>query len=482
MADDQPATDATPEPAEPNTPDPATPEVDETEPDAAEPSDADPEPTAPANSGADGSATAERALSGSRATGVAEPSTDDSPAAEPVPRTGDSATAEREPVAEPGAEHFEAESSVAGASGSDSPGAESEADKPATLAATGTTPAWWDWVSRRRKPVALVAGLVVVAVVATIVTVVVTTAGPKDVVQSYMDAIHAGDVDAALAIAGEPEDDGRLAFLSADALADDWSVGAIVERHRRDDEADVDVTIIAGDTAQQGRFHVVKGDDGWAIEAPFVDVELQVAGVSTVELGDVEQAVDAVEAGSAVPLRVFPGVYDLYPGLAKQVSFDPGVLIAAPMPSADQKLRFAAGYTLTRDGEAFANGAIAKRVTECETATTISPDGCPFSGEDERALFGFSSVKNVSWAVTRMPDAGFVQDVGGLRMVLREPGLVTLAGSGYPYDSDGDEAQSFTVTCEFGVDNLAVAVTKDGLAVNGAVGRPYAAVEATHCF
>jgi hypothetical protein len=297
-----------------------------------------------------------------------------------------------------------------------------------------------------------------------------------------MDAIHAGDVDAALEIAGEPKDDHRLAFLSADALADDWSVGAIVERHRRDDEADVDVTITAGDSTRQGRFHVVKGDDGWRIEAPFVEVELQVAGVSTVELGDVAQTATAAEPGGSIPLRLFPGVYDLYPSLAEQVVFDPGVLIAAPMPSADQTLRFAAEYTLTSDGAAFANGAIAKRVTECEAQTTISPDGCPFSGENERVLYLFSDVTEVSWAVTRMPDAHFVPDVRGLRMVLRAPGLATLSGSGLRYQSDGDEAQPFTATCEFGVDNLAVEITKDGLAVNGAVGRPYAATETTHCF
>jgi hypothetical protein len=523
MADDQPATDSAPEPepanpasaeaagtdaadpgsaaAEPEPPEPAEPRAAD-----AEPVDAEPTPTVSAESRAVDAHSADADL---EAAAAAEPGAEDSAAEPELPDSGSGATdstalAEPDPAApgsgatglveseatasaESSAEDPEPEASVSSAaepvSESDSPSpAESETDKPSTLAIAGTTPAWWAWVSKRRKPVALVAGLVVVAVVATIVTVSVTTAGPRDVVQSYMDAIHAGDVDAALEIAGEPEDDGRLAFFSADALADDWSVGAIVERHRREDEADVDVTIIAGESTQQGRFHVVKGDDGWAIEAPFVDVELQVAGVSTVELGGVEQAADGTEPGSTIPLRVFPGVYDLYPSLAKQVSFDPGVLIAAPVPSADQKLRFSVEYTLTEDGAAFANGAIARQVTECATRTTISPDGCPFSGEDERALFSFSSVRNVSWAVTRMPDAEFVPDVTGLRMVVREPGLVTLSGSGFSYESDSGEAQPFTVTCEFGVDNMAVAVTKDGLSVHGAVGRPYSAVEATHCF
>lgn len=450
MADDQHPGDAAQ--AEPGT-------EEGTEPSAsAEPDTAD---SAPAEPGTEDSAPAEPESAVSTADGP-EPGAADSPGS----GSPDLADPELDSPAEPG---------LPATDSADSP--ESETDRP-----TGTTPAWWSWVARHRKAVALVAGLVVVAVVATVVTVSVAADGPRDVVQSYMDAIHSGDVDAALAIAGKPEDDGRLAFLSADALADDWSVGAVVERHRRDDEADVDVTIVAGENTQQGRFHVVKGDDGWTIEAPFVDVELQVSGVSTVELGDVVRAADAAEPGTTIPLRVFPGVYDLYPSLAEQVTFEPGVLVAAPVPSPDRKLRFAAEYTFTSEGAAFANGAIARRVTECESATTIDPDGCPFSGEDERALFSYRDVTDVSWAVTRMPDARFVPGIGGPRMVLREPGVVTLSGSGFPYEPDGAEAEPFSVTCEFGVDNLAVAVTRSGLAVNGAVGRPYAAAEATHCF
>ena len=472
MADDQHAdspSTAPAEPAEPTAPAPAAagPAV-SADPDSGPSVAADAEPPEPAVGGPESGAGPAPAEADP---GEADPPRPAGSGTEPGPGAADSpapAGSETE-LAEPGSD---APGSPAPA-GSE-PGAES--------GPTGTTPAWWSWVARHRKPVALVAGLVVVAVVATVVTISVTAAGPKDVVESYMDAIHSGDVDAALEIAGEPKDDGRLEFLSADALAGDWSFGAIVERHRRDDEADVDVTITAGDTTQQGRFHVVKGDDGWEIEAPFVAVDLQVAGVGTVELGAVEQAVGATQPGSTIQLRVFPGAYDLYPSLAKQVTFEPGVLIAAPAPSPDQTLRLTAEYTLTGEGAAFANGAIAERVEECETATSISPDGCPFSGEDERALFSFSSVKDVSWQVTRMPDARFVADVGGLRMVLRKPGLATLSGSGFPYDSDSDEAQPFSVTCEFGVDNLAVAVTKDGLAVDGAVGRPYAAAQNTFCF
>ena len=375
-----------------------------------------------------------------------------------------------------------------GGAGSDTPGTEtagadpSRSDSPSGVGAT--TPAWWTWVGHHRKPVAIVAALVVVAVVATAVTISVVTPGPKDVVQSYLDAIHAGDTQTALDIVGEPEDDGRLRFLSGEALADDWAVTSVVERHRREDEADVDVTITAGDTSEQGRFHVVKGEDGWTIESPFVRVDLLVSGLDTIELGSVREPVTGNSSpGDLIPLLLFPGVYDLYPSLGDRVTFDPRVLVAAPQPSTDSTTRVTAGYTFTDEGAAAANGAIAARVEECESMPGLAPDGCPFSAENEPAFYGFSDVVSVRWAVTTSPEARFAPTPGGaLQVILKKPGTVTLTGSGIPYEPDGAPPERFSVTCEFGVDNMAVAVTVDGMTVNSGAGRPYAVAETTRCF
>jgi hypothetical protein len=321
----------------------------------------------------------------------------------------------------------------------------------------------------------------VLAVVATVVTVAVVTPGPMDVVRSYMDALRAGDTRAALDIVGEPEDDDTLHFLSEKALADDWTVTSVVERHRRDTSADVDVTIARGDTSEQGRFHLVKGDDGWAIESPFVQVDLAVSGLDTIELGEMREPVPA--DGTTVSLLLFPGVYDLYPSLTGQVTFDPGVLVAAPRWSVDQTSRITVGYTLTGDGTADANAAIAARVEECASMPGVAPDGCPFSAENDRALLGYSDVVDVRWAVTSLPTARFAPEPGaGPRLVLHTPGTVTLTGKGIPYEPEGAAPEPFTVTCEFGVDNMAVAVTAAGVTVRRAVDRPYAAEEATTCF
>ena len=412
---------------------------------------------------------------------------DTGPTEQDVPEAGPAEPAEASEAAE-SADAAEPEPAAPGPSEPDTPeatadGAASTPDSPARVGAT--IPAWWTWVGNHRKPVAIVAALVVVAVVATVVTVSIVTPTPKDVVQSYLDAIRAGDTAAALDIVGEPDEDDRVHFLDGDALADDWTVTSVVERHVHESQADVDVTITAGNTSGQGRFHLVEGDDGWTIESPFVRVDLLIADVDTIELGDVRQPVrDDTPAGSGtVSLLLFPGVYDLYPSLGDQVTFDPGVLVASPQPSEDTTDRVTATYTLTEEGTAAANEAIAARIRECASTPGLTPAGCPFSAENDVELYRFSDVVDVRWAVTAMPEARFVPTPGGaLRTVLRKPGTAKLSGTGVPYEPEGAEPQPFTVTCEFGVGNMAVAPAADGMAVTSAPGSPYAAQDTTHCF
>ena len=137
-----------------------------------------------------------------------------------------------------------------------------------------------------------------------VVVAVSSSSGPTAVVRDYLDAIRAGDTQAALEIAGEPKPEGRLEFLSADALADDWTVDAIVERHRTDDEVDVDVTISTEHDSEQGRFHLVDDDDGWTIEAPFVAVDLVAGDLDVVELGGVRTRAVGHRAPAGVPRRL----------------------------------------------------------------------------------------------------------------------------------------------------------------------------------
>lgn len=343
--------------------------------------------------------------------------------------------------------------------------------------AGGTQPVWWEWVIGHRWPVIGVITLVVVALVGTLVTVSLLTAGPKEVVQEYMDAIRTGDTRTALEIAGgEPEPGARLAFLSANALADGWTVDAVVERHVREKEADVDVTLGKDGASAQGRFHVVDGDDGWTIESPFVRVDLVVGRLGAVELGAERQA---ARTDQGVALLVFPGVYELYPGLADRVTFEPGVIFAVPQESENTTQRIAAGMALTTAGVDAVQKTIDARIDECATTTDATPTGCPFNVEN--GVGDLYDIRDVTWTVVTHPVVHVaVDNGGGLTLVVRKPGTVKVTGTGEP--DEGGAARAFDATCEFGLDNLTISMTTDGFTSGGKTGDPYEASLTTRCY
>jgi hypothetical protein len=336
-------------------------------------------------------------------------------------------------------------------------------------------------MTRRRTLALAIAGLVLVVVVATVVAVVSIEQDPDDVVRDYLDAIRGGDIGTALAIAGKPEARDRVAFLDEKALADDWTVDAVVERHRRDDDADVDVTIRAGGRSEQGRFHMVHDDDGWHMESPFVQVDLTAAPMNVIELGRARAPVKRADTSSAAQLLVFPGVYRLYPSLTSRVTFDPATLIATPRGAKDAVLRVDANYTLTDAGTLAVQQSVDAHVDECAKTTRTAPPGCPFNAEESRALRGLTDVSDVRWTMVTRPVAHVVtNNVRDIAVVVRTPGTVRLSGSGAP--EEGGPRTTFAVTCEFGLTNLALAMTIDGFTVTAETEDPYRAASETRCF
>lgn len=380
--------------------------------------------------------------------------------AEPEPATK---PAEPEPAAEP---------------------AEAEPAKPAEP--TGTEPPWWPWVRRHRKPVTLVAGLVVVALVGTLVLVSVLTPGPNDVVQEYLDAIQAGDTDTALELAGEPDAEDRLPFLTTEAMADDWTVEAVVERHQSEEDAEVDVTIRAGDTTEQGRFRLSRKDDDWTMESPFVRIDLTVGDLDVIELGDqrreVTELAPAYEQAGVVPLLLFPGVYELYPGHADRFTLDPGVLVAAPQESPDEVWRLEPVRTLTDNGVEAAQRAIDAHVDTCAESTDVSPNGCPFDAENSDAVRGLAGLTGVNWTILTRPRAHVVTGAGTLEVVVRTPGTVRLTGSGIPEYPEDRPRTTFTTTCEFGLAAVGLTMTSDGFTATGTADDAYRAATTTLCY
>lgn len=345
-----------------------------------------------------------------------------------------------------------------------------------------TDSTWRDWVSAHRKQVKLTAWLLVAALVGSLVLVWTLSQGPKGLVADYLDAIQDGDTDAALAIVGEPDTAGRVPFLSAAALADDWTVDTIVERRLSDYAADIDVTFSTGNISEHGSFRVVRDDpvteyveteeqkeekkedkNDWRIEEPFVEVDLDTGGLGFVELGGMRRETGIAGENGTVPLLLFPGVYKLYPSVEKRATVDPGVLVATPVTDPyESPSSHSPHVTLTDAGAREAQRAINAHIDTCEKKTDESPDGCPFSSDGLVKVL--DDLVDLTWQVVTYPEARFVIGPDGFHPVVRKVGTATATAT---VTRDGGPPTTVTTTCEFGFANMKVELTTKGFTVSG---------------
>jgi hypothetical protein len=353
--------------------------------------------------------------------------------------------------AEPEIIEIDATAEVA-TSASTAPAAEQAGTSPGVSRAGGggTRPVWWEWFGRHRLALLIGAGVLTVALVATFVGIAISAPGPEDVVEDYLDALQAGDTDAALEIVGKPKVGNRLDFVTTDAMADGWTVDSVVVHNLRDnsreDEADVDVTISTKNETAQGRFHVVERDGEWRIDTPFVKLDMTVVGLDTITLGGVTRKVQHTDPAGDVPLLLFPGAYR--PDSTKShVALSPGEFIATPQPSEEYPRSYTPTIELTDDGAQQAQRAIDAFIDDCAEKTDILPAGCPFSADD--VVGSWTEVKTLAWRVTTHPEAVFEPNgAGGFALITRKPGIVELAGTGV---EDEPPAKRFAATCEFSI-------------------------------
>lgn len=319
---------------------------------------------------------------------------------------------------------------------------------------------------RLRRPRTLIATAVAAGVVVAGGVVLLSTEdSPVPVIQEYLDAIRSGDTEAALRIAGDPIADGP--FLSAKALADDWHVDKVVERHHTGDMAEVDVTISTGGRSQQGRFSLREFDGDWKIQNPFVDVALATGPLDTLELGGETVPSEQLKSAS---VRLFPGAYRLYPSLADRVTYTPTHLLALPREKWQPPMAITG--ELTQRGADLARQTFKDRLDNCAKQTVGNPKGCPFGA----AAYGggeyttdvmidddiFTEVRDVSWQITTYPEVAFEPDTGGFLTVLRKPGHLRLTGSGIPLNDSESGRVSLVADCGVYLKDLWLVPAQDG--------------------
>jgi hypothetical protein len=228
-----------------------------------------------------------------------------------------------------------------------------------------------------RRPRTLIATAVAAAVVvAGGVFLLSAEDSPVPVIQEYLDAIRSGNINAAMNMTDDPMVDGT--FLSAEALADDWRVDKVVERHRTDDMAEVDVTISAGGHSEQGRFSLTNVNGDWKIQDPFVEMALDIGPLDTVELGGDEAPSEQLESAGArgVKVLLFPGAYRLYPSLADRITLESTHLLA--LPHEEPRPTVVITGELPQQGVNLAQQTFKDHLDNWVKQTVGNPKTCPF--------------------------------------------------------------------------------------------------------
>ncbi|GAB1510191.1 hypothetical protein JCM33774_22330 [Actinophytocola sp. KF-1] len=318
----------------------------------------------------------------------------------------------------------------------------------------------------RRFPVGAVVLGVVVAVVAVWITVAVTIHhDPEETVEAYLEAIAEKDVDGALALVtrygyGVPYGE-KAAFLTPDAIRDDWWVVSVTEVDRDYGEARVEAVLAGPGGTAKGTFVVQEVDDEWQLEDPFLEVRFPASPLSYVRVNDriVPRRTDDVRS-----YALFPGTYRFYESVPGVVATEKADVVAV-FPRADDSPYdpmeiFPRGLAASADVVAKAQTAIEDRIDDCAGFATPQPVDCPFAtdGEiDTPAGVRVTGLHGLTWRVESYPAIALTDATLALRTT--EPGRVTLSGSGVDTE---DEPVTFTVTCDIDLTGFQATVTAEG--------------------
>lgn len=328
----------------------------------------------------------------------------------------------------------------------------------------------------RRFPVGtVVAGLVVALIAVWITVAVATDRDPEETVEAYLDALQDKDVEGALALVtrlgyGVPYGD-DAAFLTADAIRDDWWVVSVREIDREySSTARVEAVIAGPDGTATGEFVVQEDDDEWLLEDPFLQVQFPSSPLSYIRVNN--QIVPRTAYSSEnTAYALFPGTYRFYeavPDVVKTKGTDE-VVVFPPPDDARYRETAVVPANLTVEDKVVkrVQDAVKEKVDACAEFATAAPDDCPFAtdGEiDTPAGVRVNDLHSLEWTVKTQPVVELTDDrsdqyAQGFALRATEPGTVTLTGKGI---DTADKPTTFTVTCDIDVTGFLATVGADG--------------------
>ncbi len=222
------------------------------------------------------------------------------------------------------------------------------------------------------------------------------TSKPSDAVKAYLDALAAGQAEAALSLGVDQPAD--KTFLTDAVLADSNKrapITAINVPEVTDEYTySVDASYKMGDESVSDKYNVKKVGDSWKVQDTFAELNLTYARAKTLPM-----LVNTV-AVKTDKIRVFPGSYSFTSGNT-YVSYgdDSTLLLKSPSeyPSmSDIK------PTLSAAGENAFVGSIKTQVTACVKQKKLAPAGCPFG--IKAASYQKFDENTVSW---KLDDGAF---------------------------------------------------------------------------
>lgn len=245
----------------------------------------------------------------------------------------------------------------------------------------------------------VVGGVALLAVAGAItVSVLNSSRTPEALAKQYVDAIAAGDAEAAGALVDPNVSTGQRAFLTNDVLkaASHRITGVSVKREGPGggDSAALVVGYRLDGVTQQAYLTASKGEpefavlDTWKLDDSLVvPVQIQVTGEGQASVGGVELPLEFEDGYGQATVPMYPGVYELSSDGSKYFELEQKTLTVGSADDAFAELSFAPTEALS--------DAVAQQVNKlldgCLASTAADPDGCPFNA------YTFHDETQVTW-------------------------------------------------------------------------------------
>ncbi|HIV58569.1 MAG TPA: hypothetical protein H9902_11515 [Candidatus Stackebrandtia faecavium] len=251
---------------------------------------------------------------------------------------------------------------------------------------------------RHRRRVGVVAIVLLLVVMGGIVTARLIP-DAEGTVRSYLEAIHDGDVEAALEYVEHRPTGQEARFLVPEAMSQDWSIVG-VSGPTRDGDDEVNASIESHGSVAHASFHADQDEKGdWYIDDPFEYVEFLGSPFEYAEVNG-----EVAEPGV---YRVFPGAYTFRHDIDGLLSIQDTPQLMMPRHDSSQvPVSADADIELGDNAPDRIQEAVNTQLDACAEALVSDPSNCPFGTSVSRHPSEGSlpfTPKDLHWTIKDYP-------------------------------------------------------------------------------